>query len=362
MNQSQQLVVPADVNKAVMDAQAPFREIIKQTPGFVNWESEEQFALQILARNPFLYNCDKTSIRDAVISVAAIGLSLNPKLQHCALIPRYNSTLKRMECCADPMYQGLLKLATDGGKVLNVDAGIVYEDEIDEGRFKMTRGSAPTLHHEPDVRKHRSGWTDVVGAYVVAEIRDSHVPKITFVPVDDLKKAMEASEMVKRAREKDKPITGPWADWPEEMMIKTALKRAQKTWPKGSGRLETAIHYANIAEGYIEPHPDDIPGDAEVVKTVTEEQAKELRSMCRAIGLKVEKIYEAFEISKMELLPVELFDDVKTRILTRGLVAALKKAGPEDEFYASDFGITYAQLEGYGAEAQTKAKLFTKRK
>lgn len=359
--QAQQLVVTDEVNKAIIDAQSPFRAIAKRHPGFVNWEEEEQFAIQILARNPFLQRCDPTSIRDAVISVAAIGLSLNPKLQHCALIPRWNSNLRRMECCADPMYQGLLKLANDGGKVLNVDAGIVYQDEVDEGRFKMTRGSAPTLYHEPDVTKHRHGFEDVVGAYVVAEIRDSQYPKITFVPVDDLEKAMNASEVVKKAKKDNKPITGPWADWPEEMMIKTALKRGQKTWPKGTGRLETAIHYANVAEGYIERQPDDIEGEAEVVKVITDEQAKELRSMCRAIGMKVEKVYDAFGISKMEQLPIERYAEVKDRIMTRGLMAALKKAEKTDEFYASDFGITLTALEGYGAEANTKAKLFSKR-
>lgn len=353
--------LPVEIQQAVTSAQRPFREIARNNANIVHWEDEAMFAIQALANNSLLQRCEPYTVRDSVINVAAIGLSLNPKLQHCALIPRYNTRKKRYECHADPMYQGLLKLATDGGNVLNVWCGIVYQDEWDEGRFKYRLGSEPYIFHEPSHFDNHH-IDNAIGAYCCAEIKDSRFPKIELMWRETILEIMESSEMVKYARKNNQKITGPWADRPEEMWKKTVLKRGQKTWPKGQGRLELAIHHANVAEGYIEPSDEDIPGEAqEVVKTISAEQAKELRSMCRQIGMKVDKVYNAYGVGKMEELPVEEYESAKNRIMVAGLINSLRHASPGDEFFAEDYGLTLKQLEGYGAEAQTQASLFSKR-
>ena len=356
------VTLPAEINEAVETAQRPFREIAAHHGNMVIWKEESEFAHQAFQRTQLLGKCTPQSVTNAIVNIAAIGLSLNPSRQHCALVPRYNNRKRTYECHADPMYRGLLKLATDGGKVLRVDCQIVYQDEIDNGDFKIRMGSEPSIMHTPSVIIPRDGIEDAVGAYCIAEIDGARFPKIDFMRADEILKVMESSDMIKYARRENKPITGPWADWPEEMWKKTVMKRAAKMWPQGNDRLDQAIRVANIAEGYIEPKEDDIEGTAEVViKTISSEQAKELRTLCRSSKTRVEKVYETYAIKKMEDLPIEKFGEARDRLQTRSLLIALKDATKEDEFYASDYGMTLSQLEGHAAEVQSKGRLFSKR-
>jgi len=351
--------LPAEIDSALKGAQRPFRKIAKNQGNILHWEEESMFALQALRNNSLLQKCDPLSVRDSIINVAAIGLSLNPQLQHCALIPRYNGKLKIYQCHADPMYQGLIKLATDGGSVLSTWSNVVYKGEAEDHRFSYSTGTNPYVKHEPDPFITQK-MENAIGAYTCAEIRGSTHIHVTFMSRDDIIKARNASEMIKKALKEDKPIRGPWADWEQEMWKKTVLKRAQKMWPKGSGRLETAVHLANVAEGYIEPKDDDIVIPQEI-KAVTEEQAKELRQLCRDAKMRVERVYKAFNIEKMEQLPAKDYESCKKRCVMAKLTGILKNADEETTVYADDYGLTFAELEGFGAEHKTKAKLLTRR-
>ena len=85
------------------------------------------FAFQAVTRNDQLYRtamANPASVRNAVINVAATGLSLNPALKFAYLVPRDN------EVCLDISYMGLIKIATDTGSILWAKAEIVYEKDI----------------------------------------------------------------------------------------------------------------------------------------------------------------------------------------------------------------------------------------
>lgn len=353
--------LPAPINNALKGAQRPFRKIAKNQGNLVHWEEESMFALQALARNSLLQKCDPLSVRDAIINVAAIGLSLNPKLQHIALIPRYSSQAKGYLCHADPMFQGMLKIATDGGSVLQAWCAVVFKGEADDHRFEFRLGSHPFLKHEPDPFKTYQ-MKEAIGAYCCADIRNSAHPHITFMSREEILKARDSSEMIKKALKDNKKIKGPWADWEAEMWKKTVLKRATKMWPKGSGRLETAVAFANVAEGIIEPKATDIITTATtVVKRITEAQVKELRQICRDGKMRVERVYKVYGIEKMEQLPISEFEGCKKRCTMAKLTGILKGADKETIVYASDFGLNYAELEGYAAEQESKATLKERR-
>ncbi len=353
--------LPVPINNALKGAQRPFRKIAKNQGHLVRWEEESMFALQALRNNSLLQKCDPLSIRDAIINIAAIGLSLNPQLQQIALIPRYSKKAQGYLCNADPMYQGLIKLATDGGTVLQTWCAVVYQDEVNDHRFEYRTGSHPFLKHEPDPFKTHT-MDDAIGAYCCADIRNSAHVHITFMSRDEIYKARNASEMIKKALKDNAPIRGPWADWEEEMWKKTVLKRAQKMWPKGTGRLETAVALANVADGVIEPKATDITTTATtVVKLITSEQEKELRQLCRDAKMKVERVYKVYGIDKMENLNADDFESCKKRCIMSKLTGILKYATKETVVYASDFGFNYAELEGYAAEQESKATLKERR-
>ena len=57
----------------------------------VTFAAESQFAVQALQGNKFLYDTaykNSESLRNAIINVAAIGISLNPANKHAYLVPR----------------------------------------------------------------------------------------------------------------------------------------------------------------------------------------------------------------------------------------------------------------------------------
>jgi len=344
--------LPAIVQRAVTSARRPFEKISSQGGNLVTWERESMFAMQALVSNTLLQKCENHTIRDAVINIASIGLSLNPVLKHCALIPRYNTTLKIYECHCDPMYQGLIAIATDGGAVTNVWAEVVRDRDREDGNFKYFAGTEPRVIHTPDPFMSEEMRGEVIGAYCVAEITGSKHPKVEFMSIEEIESVRDKSELYKKKKK------GPWVDWFEEMAKKTVIKRAQKTWPKGTGRLEKAVQLAHIADGYAELEKNK-PIDVVPIEVISAEQAKELRDAARKAKLKVERIYKAFNIDKMEELPLKNLKTCQKRINIAGLINILKTAekDPPVKVSAKAFGMTYAELEGLGAEYQTKAML-----
>lgn len=342
--------LPAVVQNAVTSARRPFEKISINDGRMVTWEKESMFALQALSSNTLLQKCEPHSIRDSVINIASIGLSLNPALKHCALIPRYNNQLKIYECHADPMYQGLIAIATDGERVNNVWAEVVRERDREDGNFKYFGGTDPKVIHTPDPFMSEEMRGPVIGAYCVAEIAGSSHPHVTFMTIEEIENVRDKSELYKKKKK------GPWVDWFDEMAKKTVIKRAQKTWPKGTGRLERAVQLAHIADGYAEMEKGQTI-DVKPVEIITEDEAKELRAAARKAHLRVERIYKAFNIDKMEELPKDKLATCRNRINQAGLIHLLKTGDKETKISAKDWGMSYPDLEGLGAEYRTKATL-----
>lgn len=343
--------LPAPVQKAVTGARRPFEKISGQGGHLVTWEKESMFAMQALASNTLLQKCDPHSIRDSIINVASIGLSLNPALKHCALIPRYNGNTKQYDCHCDPMYQGLIAIATDGGAVVSIRADVVRDKDREDRRFWYRSGSDPHLHHEPDPFMKEEQRGEVIGAYCIAEIQGSQFPHITFMSIEEIENVRDKSELWKAKKK------GPWKDWFVEMAKKTVIKRAQKTWPKGTGRLEKAVQLAHIADGYADMEKGDKPIEAESIELISNDEAKELRAAARKAHLRVERIYKAFNIDKMEELPKKDLELCRKRINQAGLKYILKNATKETTVSAKDWGMTFRELEDLGAEFKTKATL-----
>jgi len=92
------------VEQAIAHVQPAFEKIAQPMGNLVRYQEEAGYALQIMRRSPYMQRCIPQTIEDAVINVAAIGLSLNPVLQHGFLIPRRQGN--HVICCFDPGYRG----------------------------------------------------------------------------------------------------------------------------------------------------------------------------------------------------------------------------------------------------------------
>lgn len=219
---------------AVHQAMPQFRRIADANQ-LVKWEEESQFALQCLTANQTLAGCAPETIQNAIINVAAVGLTLNPADGYAYLVPEWNKPNKRNECQLRISFKGLIKAATDTGSVLWVKAEIVKEKDT----FVYNGvDQKPTHQMEPFGDRGES-----VGVYCVAKVSDNEY----------LTDVMSWEEVMKiKGCAKTKVV---WDQWEEEMAKKAIIKRAAKQWPKTqkSGVLHKAIEVINDSEGGTDP-------------------------------------------------------------------------------------------------------------
>ena len=206
----------------------------------VRWETESQFAIQLFQANDYLANValqNQTSAQNAIINVAAIGISLNPALKLAYLVPRKINKLQAV--CLDISYMGLLHLAMETGSIRWGQAVVVYSGD----KFKLTGlGNMPIHEHDPF-----SDRGDAVGVYCTVKTSDGDY-LTECMGIDDVNKIRARSESFKKGY-------GPWVSDYGEMVRKTVIKRAYKYWPKVE-RLSNAIEYLNTQNGEgIEKEP-----------------------------------------------------------------------------------------------------------
>ena len=197
----------------------------------VTWAKESQFAIQAIQKNDFLAKtamANPTSAQNAIINVAAIGITLNPAAKLAYLVPRDGGVH------LDISYMGLLHLAQVSGAIQWGQCKLVHANDTYESNGL---DKAPT--HKYNAFGERG---PVVGGYCTVKTQQG----------DYLTDEMSLAE-IKQVENTSKAKNGPWKNWWEEMARKTIVKRAAKYWPRVE-RVDNAIHHLNDDEG-IEMEP-----------------------------------------------------------------------------------------------------------
>lgn len=192
----------------------------------ITWAKESQFAIQALQKNEYLRKIaenNRSSLQNAIINVAAVGVTLNPAAKHAYLVPRDGGV------CLDISYMGLLHIAMQSGSILWGQCKLVHENDeyVSNGLDK-----APT--HKYTAFGERG---IIIGGYCTVKTPGG----------DYLTEEMSIDE-IKKIESTSKAKKGPWKTFWEEMARKTIVKRASKYWPS-IDRLDTAIHYLNTDGG-----------------------------------------------------------------------------------------------------------------
>jgi recombination protein RecT len=172
-----------------------------------------------------ILDCHPPSIITACLSAAYDGLM--PDGREGAMIASNNKYLDesgreqwRNEARWNPMVAGLRKQILAGGEVADAITTIVYENEIKQGRFKVTAGLDPNIEHTPMPETDRG---DPAAAYAVAFFRDDRRPTFEVMYKGEI-------EYV-RATAKGGAV---WNSYPLEMWRKTVLRRFRKSLPGGN--------------------------------------------------------------------------------------------------------------------------------
>lgn len=233
-----------DVIESILDQSRVGFERIAAEHKLVRWAEESQFAVQALRRNVKLQECRRETIQDAIINVAACGLTLNPAHGYAYLVPeniKIGDDYVQV-CQLRISFKGLVKVATDSGVIQWVAADVVHKN--DDFKFK---GKWELPEHNMDPFSTERG--DPVGVYCVARMHDGQYITET-APWSEVLKAKAAAKTKK-----------VWEEWTTEMAKKFIIKRASKQWPKLE-RLENTVGVINEYEGSTEfiNHMEDIAG------------------------------------------------------------------------------------------------------
>lgn len=188
----------------------------------LDFEQEALFASNLLAKNNYLLGIARNnpqSLKSSMLNIATIGLTLNPAMGLAYLIPRKN------EICADISYLGLIKLAQDTGSVKHIKAELVHEKDRFEirGAFKE-----PEHYYSPFGDRGK-----IVGAYVTALTPDGSF-LTTVMHIDEIYTIRDSSESYKN--ERTRPYS-PWVKHEGEMIKKTVIRRAYKSWSKSENNI-----------------------------------------------------------------------------------------------------------------------------
>lgn len=262
------------------------------------WEKESMYALQILRDKDRLQQCPPETIRDAIINVASVGLSLNPALSLAYLVPRDGI------CCLDISYKGLVQLATDSGAIRYVRADVVRA-----GDGFTWNGLDQRPEHSYDPFDSEREDREIVGVYCFAKTSDGDIlaGKLARKEIELIRKTSKA------------PNSPAWKLWYGEMAKKSLIKREQKLWPKSAReRISTALEVINDHEGLAdeykseqveyynapaekpEPEPEVIEGEAERVEEKGPPMEKRaigiLKRKLKAAGIDETALFNEFQV------------------------------------------------------------------
>lgn len=236
------------------------------TDSSLTWAKECQFAIQLFQRNQKLAEtavANPTSAQNAIINVAAIGISLNPASKLAYLVPRDGMV------CLDISYMGLLHIAQSAGVIKWGQCKLVHASDQYE---TLGLDKAPAHKYAPFATPDERG--PVIGGYCTVKTADGDylTEEMSYAEIEEIRKVSKAGSSPK----------GPWVNFWSEMARKTIVKRAYKYWPRAD-RLDNAVDVLNETEGvFTEPVMAYTP-ESEVIQS--EENAKQelinsVRSLC----------------------------------------------------------------------------------
>lgn len=243
--------------------------------GCARWLAEVYAAVRA---NPKLLQANRASLMDAIVSAAALGLSVNPLLGEAWLIPRkksfkdQNDNWQSFQAVNFQIGKaGLIKLGYRSKMIESIHTDTVYEGEP----FRVQGGTDPKIEHEPDVYGQlRTGFSkDVVAAYAVIFLTGANRPVF---------KVLGAAELYRVAGMSGDPSKpDEWSDvWNNHfpaMAEGAALKRACKVLPRTDDLrlLHEAIERDTIVEVGKEPPPSEYIEQIEAAVAATEPAAIE---------------------------------------------------------------------------------------
>lgn len=195
---------------------------------------------------PQLSMCTAGSVVRSVLSIAQLGLELDPQLGQACIVPYKRKGI--LEAQPQVMYRGFITLAHRGGSIAKISAEVRYSKD----KFEINKGTERRITHIPTDEEDPG---EMVGVYATVRFKDG-----TY----DFEYLTKAQVLKIRARARSAGSDdSPWNTAEDEMWRKTAVRRLMKYLPLSpeDSILTRAILVDEAAEvGKVVEHPQ-IPAD-----------------------------------------------------------------------------------------------------
>jgi len=168
--------------------------------------------LSALTGSPKLLQADPATLVQAMREAAM--WDLEPDGIDAVIVPYWNSKRSVYEADFQVTARGYVTVLYRSPRVLFVDADLIYEADY----FEYEKGAVPRLVHRPQMFGDRGKR---IGAYALVQLNTGFVRPIVL---------NETAIDARRKRGRD-PEKGTWAEWPDEMARKTALRALMSLVP-----------------------------------------------------------------------------------------------------------------------------------
>jgi recombination protein RecT len=210
---------PADPVRTSLAALSP--ELQAALPAHVTVEKFTRVAMTSIQNNPQLREAEPRSLYGAIVKLAQDGLMPDGREAALVIFNKKSGQGWVKNVQPMPMIAGLLKMMRQSGEVAWVDAQVVHEKD----GFQYRPGLDETPIFEPNWFGDRGA---VIGVYAVAKLKSGETVPPEIMSMKDIEKIRKASRS---------PERGPWADWFEEMALKSVLRRLLKRLPTSTDKV-----------------------------------------------------------------------------------------------------------------------------
>jgi len=216
------------------------RRIAKVLPRHLKADRMIAVTMELVSGDSLLSRCEPASVLEAVLEASQLGLLLNKKLGHGYLVPFKNGKLSKkydrelFQATFMIGYRGFIDLVLRDGQASSVHSCIVFPGE----RFEMYEGTRHELIHQPNPGGGEpykpTGKKIPVGDVKVDELEPTYLGAYSVViysgagrPADFTWMPMKDIERIRRSS-KAQGLDSPWRTWPDQMILKTPIRRLCK--------------------------------------------------------------------------------------------------------------------------------------
>ena len=278
--------------KQLLEAPGTRQAVEKALPSYLKNNADRmiRIAFTALQNNLALAKCTDASIVKCVIEACQLGLEVNSPLGLAYLIPYKD------ECTLQIGYKGYIQLAYRSGKVKNISAEVVYEND----QFAVQLGTNRSLHHVPAMGDRGKP----LGAYTVASLVNGY-HDFEYMTADEIGAIKARSPGAKKDG-------SPWNHKRDylEMWRKTPIRRIAKRLPMLSEEFEL-LRAAVLDDEYEKQRAGELPAPPPAAPaTISEDQRRQIIAAANENEVGVKELLNSFGFEMLADVTLDAFEAV----------------------------------------------------